>query len=72
MRRLLNIKQTSEYVGLSPNEIRRRILAETFPFVNISKGDKAVYRFDLKELEKYIDCLPGKTTDDSKIKYRRK
>ncbi len=63
-RRLLNIKDTSEYVALCPETIRDLIAERKFPFINISKGQKPCYRFDLKELDKWVDRLPGITTEE--------
>ena len=64
LQRLLNISTTSKYVCLSPNDIRDRIADGTFPYINISKGRKPVFRFDLKQLDKWIDTLPGRKTED--------
>ena len=58
MPRLLKIQEASEYIGLSANEIRRRVLEGTFPAKNISRGFKKVYRFDIRELDRWIDELP--------------
>ena len=60
MKCLFKIKTTSDYVSLSPNDIRDRIAAGTFPFVNISRGNKPVFRFDVRELDRWIETLPGK------------
>lgn len=64
LQRLLDMSSTSAYVSLSPNDIRDRIAAGTFPFVNISKGNKLVFRFDIHELDKWIESLPGKRAGD--------
>ena len=64
MRRLINIKGTSEYVSLSPNIIRDLIAKRHFPYVNISRGNKPVFRFDIRELDKWIESLPGKRTEE--------
>lgn len=63
-KRLLNIKEASEYVGLSPNYIRTLIAQRLFPFKNISRGSKAVFRFDLKDLDAWVERLPGVTEKD--------
>ncbi len=63
-KRLLNIKQASEYLGLSPNYIRALIAQRRFPFRNISRGSKAVFRFDLKELDAWVEKLPGLKEED--------
>jgi len=64
MKRLLNIAKASEYVGLSPNVIRDLIAKRRFPFRNVSRGSKPVFRFDIKELDRWIDGLPGLTIEE--------
>lgn len=64
MKRLLNIKEASEYIGLSPNYIRDLIAKRSFPFKNISKGKKPVFRFDIREIDKYIETIPGMTSEE--------
>jgi len=64
MRRLIDIKKASEYVGLSPNVIRDLIGKRQFPYKNISRGAKPVFRFDIKELDKWIDTLPGMSSHE--------
>ncbi len=64
MKRLLNIDNTSEYVGLSPSVIRDLIAKRQFPFKNVSRGAKPVFRFDIKELDRWIEELPGLTTEE--------
>ena len=57
--RLMNIAEASEYIKMSPNYIRSLILSGEIPFINISKGEKACYRFDRVALDKWIETLPG-------------
>jgi excisionase family DNA binding protein len=64
MRRLLNINEAADYIGLSPNYIRDLIAKRRFPYKNISRGKKPVFRFDIKELDKYISTIPGMTTEE--------
>ena len=64
LQRILDISTTSQYVCLSPNDIRDRIAAGTFPYINISKGKKPVFRFDVRQLDKWIDTRPGKKAED--------
>ena len=64
MKRLLNIKEASAYIGLSPNYIRDLIAKRRFPYKNISKGQKPVFRFDIRELDKYIETIPGITNEE--------
>ena len=59
MKRVLNINEAAEYVNLSPNVIRDLIGKRKFPYVNVSRGQKAIFRFDVRELDKWIDDLPG-------------
>ena len=63
-KRLLNINQASEYVAICPDTIRELIAKRKFPFKNISQGQKAIFRFDVKELDRWIDYLPGLSVDD--------
>jgi predicted DNA-binding transcriptional regulator AlpA len=64
MGRLLNINTASEYAGISPNMIRDLIGKRQFPYKNISRGAKPVFRFDVKELDKWIDQLPGASVEE--------
>ena len=64
MRRLLNIVKASEYIGISPNMIRDLIAKRQFPYKNISRGEKPVFRFDIRELDKWIESLPGMSFDE--------
>jgi hypothetical protein len=50
MKRLLNINEAAEYVGLHPQTIRKRIHEGTFPFLKTS---------DIVELDKWVNNLPG-------------
>ena len=59
MKRLLSIKEAAEYVSLSPNVIRDLIGKRKFPYVNVSRGEKAIFRFDVRELDKWVSGLPG-------------
>lgn len=58
-RRLLNVIEASTYLGLSPNYIRDMIMEgdKDFPYINISRGEKASYRFDIKDLDLWVDNL---------------
>lgn len=59
MKRLLNTNEAAEYVGLHPQSVRGLVLENNFPYVNISKGERPIYRFDIRELDKWIENLPG-------------
>jgi excisionase family DNA binding protein len=65
-KRVLSIKEAAEYVGISPNVIRDLIGKQRFPFKDVSRGEKAVYRFDIKDLDTWIETLPGLTPDQLK------
>lgn len=64
LQRLIDMPTVCIYVSLSPNDVRDRIAAGKFPYINISRGSKPVFRFDVKELDKWIESLPGKKTED--------
>ena len=58
MKRLLNIKETSELLGLAARTIYNGVAPNSchpFPVKPVRMG-KAV-RFDLKDLERYIESL---------------
>ena len=57
--RLLNVKETAKYLGLSPKTIRNRLgpkAPDPFPVKRRRYGRKVL--FDLKDLDAYIDSLP--------------
>jgi len=58
------MRQASEYVGLSPNVIRDLVARRQFPFKNVSRGSKPIFRFDIKELDRWIERLPGLATEE--------
>ena len=64
MKRVLTINEASEYVSLSPNVIRDLIGKRRFPYKNVSRGEKAIFRFDVNELDKWIDNVPGMNTEE--------
>ena len=66
MKRLLNITQAAEYVGLSPNVLRDLIARQNFPYINVSRGVKPYYRFDVKELDLWVERQPGLRVKDIK------
>ena len=51
-RRLLNIKELSEYIGYSPTSIRRMIARRQIPFVYAPGGS---YRFDVRRIDRWIE-----------------
>lgn len=50
-KRLLNIKELSEYIGYSPTTIRRMITRRQIPFVH---GPGGSYRFDVRRIDQWI------------------
>jgi hypothetical protein len=44
--------------------IRDLIGKRQFPYKNISRGKKPVFRFDIRELDKWIESLPGMSFDE--------
>lgn len=64
MRRLLKIQEAADYIGISPDKIRDWIAKRRIPFKNVSMGKKAIFRFDLRELDRWIDQLPGHNAKD--------
>jgi excisionase family DNA binding protein len=59
MKRVFGIKEAAKYVGLSPNVIRDLIGKRKFPFKDVSRGEKACYRFVQCELDQWSEKLPG-------------
>lgn len=66
MKKLLNINEAAEYVGLHPQTIRTRIHEGTFPYVKTSEGKNFEYRFNVDDLDKWIDNLSGLKAADIK------
>jgi len=63
-KRLLRIHEAAAYCGLHPQEIRARVADKSFPFRNISRGRRPVFRFDVRELDRWIEQLPGFKVED--------
>lgn len=63
-KRILSIKEAAAYVGLSPNVIRDLIGKRRFPYKNVSRGEKAIFRFDIRELDKWINNVPGMNVEE--------
>jgi len=55
MKRLLKIKELEEYIGMHRNQVYRLVEERKIPYINISRGDKPIYRFDIKQIDKWID-----------------
>lgn len=53
--RLLKMEEACKYVSLHKNVIWDLIKQKKFPYVNISRGKRPVYRFDIKDLDKWIE-----------------
>ena len=52
-RRLLRTKEAAAYLGLSSWKLRQLVLDGALPYINA--GDRAPWRFDLCDLEAYIE-----------------
>ena len=63
-KRILTIKEAAEYIGMRPNYIRDLIAKQKFPHKNVSRGERAVFRFDKIELDKWLNDLPGMSNDE--------
>jgi excisionase family DNA binding protein len=63
-KRLLTTKEAAEYLNLSPNYIRELVAMQEIPYRNISRGDKACYRFVQCELDEWSEKLPGIRPDE--------
>ncbi len=50
-KRLLTVKETSEYLGVTPGSLYQMVHRRTIPFVKMGK----VLRFDIRRLDEYID-----------------
>lgn len=63
LKRLLTIRETADYMGISPKTVRNRLLPsakDPFPVKPKRIGKKPV--FDIRELDRYIDGLTGTLT----------
>jgi excisionase family DNA binding protein len=64
-KRLLNINEASEYMGLSKNTLYSWVCQRTIPFVKCSR----LLRFDKADLDKWIEQRKIKEND---FDFRRK
>ncbi|KPL19910.1 MAG: hypothetical protein AMJ92_00045 [candidate division Zixibacteria bacterium SM23_81] len=62
-KRLLTIKELSEYIGYSPTSIRRMIARRQIPFVYSPGGS---YRFDVRRIDQWIQEYSMKADMDLK------
>ena len=62
-KQVIGIKEAAEYVGLSPNYIRRLIARGEFPYRDISRGERPVFKFEPDELNQWIKSQPGMSTE---------
>jgi excisionase family DNA binding protein len=53
VRRLLKTRQAADYLGVSPWKLRQLAIDGALPYIN--GGDRAPWRFDLCDLEAYIE-----------------
>lgn len=57
-RRLLNVMETAAYLGISPRSIYNRIhKGSEKPFPVKPKRHGKCVRFDIRDLEKYVDSI---------------
>jgi len=54
-KRLLNIKELSEYIGKKPQTIRNEISKGIFPIPRIKL--RGALRFDIKDVDDFIDGI---------------
>lgn len=54
-KRLLSIADTATYLGLTESSLRKRVERRQVPFRRLGKR----IIFDLQELERFIQTLPG-------------
>ena len=55
-KRLLNVAELSEYLGLSPQTIYNQLSAGTFPIKTKRLG--RLLKFDIRDVDRYLDQLP--------------
>jgi excisionase family DNA binding protein len=59
LKRLLTVEQAAEYLNLSPRTIYNQIAPKSknpFP-IKVKRLGKKLIRFDIRDLEKYVDSL---------------
>ncbi len=54
-RRLVNLKEAANFLGLSKHSIRRKAHLGDIPYVKSGKGLRYRMLFDLLDLEKWVD-----------------
>jgi excisionase family DNA binding protein len=55
MKRLLNIEETAEYLGIAPKTIKNQISNGCFPINHVKLGK--LVKFDFKDVEEFVDKL---------------
>jgi hypothetical protein len=55
-RRMMNFEELGEYIGLSPQTIRNKYYARSFPIPAKKIFSKIL--FDKQDVDKYLDKLP--------------
>ncbi len=64
-RRLLSVKETAEYLGLRPQTVYNRISNKAaVPFPVRPKRVGRLVRFDIRDLERYIDALDNQSSGE--------
>ena len=56
-KRMMGIKELSEYIGIKPQTIRNKISSGTFLIPTRKIG--RLLKWDIKDVDKYLDQLPG-------------
>ena len=73
-KRLLNIKETARYLGISPRSIYNQLARSAkrrFPIMPVRHGGSI--RFDINDLNEYIDSLKSKSNQrEKKVKLMRR
>ena len=64
-KRLLSVKEAAGYLGLAPQSIYNQLHERRFPikFVRLGK----LIKFDIKDLDEYIDSLPKHVRNKGEI-----
>ena len=56
-KRLLNVSELADYLGLSPQTIYNKLSAGTFPIKTKRLG--RLLKWDIRDVDRYLDKLPG-------------
>lgn len=53
--RLLNTQEAADYLKINPHKIRKLVHNKEIAFLNVSDGKNPSYRFDIKDLDKWVE-----------------